>query len=204
MPPRAALPRLRELRRLPRRRRRRLGGLRPRPRLDRADPGQRARRLRRRAASTARASSPASPAGATPMSSRPRTATAQRRSFDVIGVAGIHPLQQYLLSPDPGRTQAFDIAWDTERRRWYDLYPDQVAAARRRPALDRPLQELGGALRRVPRHRLQPQLRHRHPQLRARDGRDRASAARPATAPARRTPPGPPPPAPTTPPPGRG
>ncbi|HVH02915.1 MAG TPA: cytochrome c3 family protein, partial [Amaricoccus sp.] len=50
----------------------------------------------------------------------------QRRSFDVTGVAGIHPLQQYLVSPAPGRTQALDIAWDTERRQWYDLYPDQV------------------------------------------------------------------------------
>ena len=53
-------------------------------------------------------------------------ADGQRRSFDVVGVAGIRPLQQYLLSPEPGRTQAFDIAWDTERSRWYDLYPDQV------------------------------------------------------------------------------
>ncbi len=50
----------------------------------------------------------------------------KQRSFDVVGVAGVRPLQQYLLSPEPGRTQAFDIAWDTERHRWYDLYPDQV------------------------------------------------------------------------------
>lgn len=49
-----------------------------------------------------------------------------RQSYDVVGVAGIRPLQQYLLSPAPGRTQAFDIAWDTGRGRWYDLYPDQV------------------------------------------------------------------------------
>jgi len=50
----------------------------------------------------------------------------QRRSFDVVGVVGVRPLQQYLLSPEPGRTQAFDIAWDTERNRWYDLYPGEV------------------------------------------------------------------------------
>ncbi len=49
----------------------------------------------------------------------------QRRGFDVVGVAGIHPLQQYLLSPEPGRTQAFDLAWDTVRREWFDLYPGQ-------------------------------------------------------------------------------
>ncbi len=50
----------------------------------------------------------------------------ERWGYDVVGVAGIRPLQQYLLSPEPGRTQAFDIAWDTERKVWYDLYPDQV------------------------------------------------------------------------------
>lgn len=50
----------------------------------------------------------------------------ERRSFEVVGVAGIHPLQQYLLQPEPGRTQAFDLAWDTVRHRWYDLYPGEV------------------------------------------------------------------------------
>ncbi|HMQ91857.1 MAG TPA: cytochrome c3 family protein [Amaricoccus sp.] len=47
------------------------------------------------------------------------------RVFRVVGVAGIRPLQQYLLEAGPGRTQAFDIAWDVERGRWYPLYPDQ-------------------------------------------------------------------------------
>jgi predicted CXXCH cytochrome family protein len=50
-----------------------------------------------------------------------------RHAFEVVGVAGIRPLQQYLLAPAPGRTQAFDIAWDTERRVWFDLYPGQPA-----------------------------------------------------------------------------
>lgn len=54
-------------------------------------------------------------------------ADGQRRAFPVVGVAGIRPLQQYLISPEPGRTQAFDIAWDVDARRWYPLYPDQVA-----------------------------------------------------------------------------
>ena len=40
-----------------------------------------------------------------------------RRAYPVVGVAGIDPLQQYLLSPEPGRTQAYDIAWDIEGRR---------------------------------------------------------------------------------------
>ncbi len=48
-----------------------------------------------------------------------------RRSFPVVGVVGIEPLQQYLLETEPGRTQSFDVAWDTEGARWYPLYPDQ-------------------------------------------------------------------------------
>ena len=50
-----------------------------------------------------------------------------RRDFEVVGVAGWAPLQQYLISPEPGRTQAFDVAWDVEGRRWYPLWPDQAA-----------------------------------------------------------------------------
>lgn len=45
--------------------------------------------------------------------------------FPVAGVAGIAPLQQYLLETEPGRLQSFDVAWDTEEKRWYHLYPDQ-------------------------------------------------------------------------------
>ena len=41
----------------------------------------------------------------------------------MVGVAGWHPLQQYLISPEPGRTQAFDIAWDVEAGRWYPVFP---------------------------------------------------------------------------------
>ncbi len=46
-------------------------------------------------------------------------------TYDVKGVAGIAPLQQYLVETEPGRIQALDTAWDTEQRRWYHLYPDQ-------------------------------------------------------------------------------
>lgn len=49
-----------------------------------------------------------------------------RRAYDVVGVAGIDPLQQYLLSPEPGRIQAYDIAWDVEGARWYPVFPDQA------------------------------------------------------------------------------
>lgn len=47
------------------------------------------------------------------------------RTFKVIGVAGIAPLQQYLVETAPGRVQSFDVVWDQARRRWYHLYPDQ-------------------------------------------------------------------------------
>ena len=50
-----------------------------------------------------------------------------RRAYEVVGVAGIDPLQQYLLSPEPGRVQTYDIAWDLEGARWYPVFPDQVA-----------------------------------------------------------------------------
>ena len=45
--------------------------------------------------------------------------------FEVVGVAGIAPLQQYLLETEPGREQSLDIVWDVEEQRWYHLYPDQ-------------------------------------------------------------------------------
>ena len=47
------------------------------------------------------------------------------REFEVKATAGIEPLQQYLLETESGRLQALDLAWDTERKRWYHLYPDQ-------------------------------------------------------------------------------
>ncbi len=53
----------------------------------------------------------------------------QRRVFKVTGIAGIDPLQQYLISPEPGRTQTFDIAWDVAAQRWYPVFPDQMALA---------------------------------------------------------------------------
>lgn len=45
--------------------------------------------------------------------------------YPVHSVAGIAPLQQYLLETEPGRLQSFDVVWDVERARWYHLYPDQ-------------------------------------------------------------------------------
>jgi len=45
-------------------------------------------------------------------------------TFEIVGVAGVAPLQQYLVETEPGRQQALDVAWDVAGRRWYHLYPD--------------------------------------------------------------------------------
>lgn len=45
--------------------------------------------------------------------------------YRVHSVAGIEPLQQYLLETEGGRLQSFDVVWDTEENRWFHLYPDQ-------------------------------------------------------------------------------
>jgi predicted CXXCH cytochrome family protein len=45
--------------------------------------------------------------------------------FDIKYTVGVEPLQQYLVELDKGRLQALDIAWDTEQKRWFHLYPDQ-------------------------------------------------------------------------------
>ena len=45
--------------------------------------------------------------------------------YPVAGVAGVAPLQQYLLETEQGKLQSFDVVWDVEERRWYHLYPEQ-------------------------------------------------------------------------------
>ncbi len=45
--------------------------------------------------------------------------------YPVHSVAGVAPLQQYLLETEPGRLQSFDVVWDVDQARWYHLYPDQ-------------------------------------------------------------------------------
>lgn len=45
--------------------------------------------------------------------------------YPVHSVAGIRPLQQYILETELGRLQSFDVVWNTERKTWFHLYPDQ-------------------------------------------------------------------------------
>ncbi len=51
-------------------------------------------------------------------------ADGQHAEFPVTHSFGIRPLQQVLLPQPGGRLQAFTIAWDTERQRWFSLYPE--------------------------------------------------------------------------------
>ena len=45
--------------------------------------------------------------------------------FEVKYTAGVTPLQQYLVETAPGRLQQLDVTWDTERKEWLHLYPEQ-------------------------------------------------------------------------------
>jgi tetratricopeptide (TPR) repeat protein len=49
--------------------------------------------------------------------------------FEIKYTIGVEPLQQYLVELDKGRLQALDIAWDTNAKRWFNLYPDQKLKA---------------------------------------------------------------------------
>ena len=45
--------------------------------------------------------------------------------FEIAFTFGLDPLQQYLIELPGGRLQALTIAWDTERKRWFHLYPEE-------------------------------------------------------------------------------
>ncbi|MEE9271287.1 MAG: tetratricopeptide repeat protein [Candidatus Krumholzibacteria bacterium] len=45
--------------------------------------------------------------------------------FEIAYTFGVEPLQQYLIPFPGGRYQALSIAWDSERGRWFHLYPDE-------------------------------------------------------------------------------
>ena len=47
-------------------------------------------------------------------------------AYEVAYTFGWKPLQQYLVRFPGGRLQAFSVAWDTERRRWFFLYPGKT------------------------------------------------------------------------------
>jgi tetratricopeptide (TPR) repeat protein len=45
--------------------------------------------------------------------------------FEIRYTFGVEPLQQYLIELPGGRLQALGIAWDTARKRWFHLYPNE-------------------------------------------------------------------------------
>ena len=45
--------------------------------------------------------------------------------FEIKYVFGVRPLQQYLVPFPDGRLQCLTIAWDTQKKQWFNLYPDQ-------------------------------------------------------------------------------
>ncbi len=45
--------------------------------------------------------------------------------FEIKHTFGVEPLQQYLIELPGGRLQALSIAWDTQRKRWFHLYPNE-------------------------------------------------------------------------------
>ena len=45
--------------------------------------------------------------------------------FEIRHAFGVKPLQQYLIELPGGRLQALSIAWDTQRKRWFHLYPGE-------------------------------------------------------------------------------
>ena len=49
----------------------------------------------------------------------------EMREFEIAYTFGVEPLQQYLIRFPRGRLQALSIAWDTERKQWFHLYPGQ-------------------------------------------------------------------------------
>ena len=55
---------------------------------------------------------------------------AKMHAYPVKYVFGVSPLQQYLVETEPGRLQAFTVAWDTRDQasggqRWFHLQPDE-------------------------------------------------------------------------------
>lgn len=52
-------------------------------------------------------------------------ADGQPADYPVAYTFGVEPLQQYLLALPGGRLQAFDVAWDTQKKQWFELYPGQ-------------------------------------------------------------------------------
>jgi predicted CXXCH cytochrome family protein len=47
--------------------------------------------------------------------------------FEIAYTFGVEPLQQYLIAMPGGRLQPLQIAWDSPRKKWFHLLPDEKA-----------------------------------------------------------------------------
>lgn len=56
-------------------------------------------------------------------------AKGEMEKFFIKYTFGVAPLQQYMVEFADGRVQVLSIAWDTENKRWYHLYPDEKIPA---------------------------------------------------------------------------
>ena len=90
----------------------------------------------------------------------------QNHDYEIKYTFGIDPLQQYMVEFPDGRVQVLRVSWDTQKKRWFEVTPPDVAerAARagRPAALDRRRAELEHDLRRVPFDESAEELRSRH------------------------------------------
>ena len=56
-------------------------------------------------------------------------AAGEPQRFEIRYAVGVTPLQQYLVETGKGHLQSLDVVWDTERQRWFHLYPDADTSA---------------------------------------------------------------------------
>ncbi|MBR9998176.1 MAG: HEAT repeat domain-containing protein [Cyclobacteriaceae bacterium] len=52
----------------------------------------------------------------------------ENENYEILYTFGTRPLQQYIVAFPNGRYQCLRLAWDTEKQRWFDLYPDMKIA----------------------------------------------------------------------------
>jgi len=62
------------------------------------------------------------------------------QTFEIKYTFGVRPLQQYLVELPGGRVQCLPLAWDTEKKRWFHLYPAEDIPAGDTLHWTRPLQ----------------------------------------------------------------
>jgi len=47
------------------------------------------------------------------------------QDFKIANTFGVRPLQQYLIDFSRGRKQCLTVAWDTKKKRWFDVQPEE-------------------------------------------------------------------------------